>query len=192
MPVLQALAAASPDPGQQYRKSQRSQAAAVEISNTPKKASVEPSTKKTRTSSVEPSASLPLLTNGLPTPSPTKAANELKSQIERELQEGKDLVAKVKKDQEAKAAELLKQAEDSGVTIVEEVKKVVKRGLEDGEEAIEEAAEGVLEEGRAIATNSRAALPQGRAVQTIKQAAWGAFVFGVGLGATTVLPRLFF
>lgn len=72
---------------------------------------------------------------------------------------------------------------------MESVKKVVKRALEDGEEAIEEAAEDVLEEGRAIATNSRAAVPQGRAVQTIKQAAWGAFVFGVGLGATSVHLR---
>jgi len=44
--------------------------------------------------------------------------------------------------------------------------------------------EGVLEEGRAIATNRRAEVPVGRTMQTVKQAAWGAFVFGIGIGAT--------
>lgn len=107
--------------------------------------------------------------------------------MKRELQEGKDLVAKVKKEQSEKVASLVAEAEKMGGKVFEEVKKVAKRALEEAEEVVagtEGEDEGVLEEGRTIATNRRAEVPAGRVMQTVKQAAWGAFVFGVGIGAT--------
>lgn len=109
-----------------------------------------------------------------------------REQAEVEVEEAKRLVAELKKQEEAKKAALVDLAQEAvDAAPVEKPKRGIDEVEAEQDDDKEETDE--LEEGRVIATNSRAVNPPpGTAMQTFKQAAWGALVFGVGVGATCV------
>lgn len=127
-----------------------------------------------------------------------RLVEELKAQeIEKKaiLQAAAEAAAAEKRELEGESEEMEVREEEVEET-PEEPLELVKSGKRSIEEvdAEELPEEDELEEGRKIATNSRALVappPPGGAMQTFKQAAWGALVFGVGVGATLVFVSLF-
>jgi hypothetical protein len=198
LPRYQALTEASPDPEQQYRKSQRSAAAAGELPNAKRtrvssETPIAPSQPSSPPSGVAPAlskvAEVPTTAAEVPTEEEIASDHARRVAAEKELEESRRLVQQLKEAAAEKAA-LREQAVEAGIVPASPSKKSsAKRTLETEEATTEGEAkdenEGELEEGRVIATNRRAAVdPPRTALQTIGQAAWGVFVFGVGVGAT--------
>lgn len=114
---------------------------------------------------------------------------------ERELAESQALVAELQRAEAARKAAVLEAAQEvldkQGVVVEEQPAAPAPSGKRsiDAVEAEDEEEATELEEGRQIATNARALRPPPAAsstLETVRQAAWGALVFGVGVGATCV------
>lgn len=189
--TLQALARAVPDPNVAYRKSQRSQAAADEMAKpraevpvptaTP---AVAPISKRARRSSppapnAEPRDQAdPVRQLTVEATTTVTAPSAARVDMEAEIESAKQLVLDLKRELRMRVA-AGESLQDQGFDIGES-SRGRKRGQ--GEDEAVEVSGGVGA-GRIVKTSKRVERTQ--TGQAAKKVAWGALIFGLGVGAAS-------
>ncbi|KAK4685481.1 hypothetical protein P7C73_g4671, partial [Tremellales sp. Uapishka_1] len=192
--LVAALARAVPDPHVVYRRSQRSQAAADELVR----------------SGGQVAAPVPSLTAGSASPAPKRqrhrgrgdsaeqdsrrltleatttvtAPTGTQIDMEQEIRAAKQLVTDLKRELRLRAA-AGEDLEDQGVLVQGEGSRGIKRG-KGGDEAVSISG-GASKDNRMVRGNKR--IDESPVAQGAKKAAWGALIFGLGVGAATLLPQ---
>ncbi|WVR05209.1 hypothetical protein IAU60_002221 [Kwoniella sp. DSM 27419] len=207
--LIAALARAVPDPNVAYRKSQRSQIASEEIArqqtgatparpavpsmDAPETASPAPkrqrrdsspapaASSKTATQPVEEDEQRHLTLEATTTVTAPAGANV---DMEAEIQSAKQLVMDLKRELRLRAA-VGEGLEEQGVEVPEDTRGT-KRGKGSEEEAVVVSG-GFHGKDRIVRKNKR--VVGNAAGETAKKMAWGAIIFGLGVGAATLLPQ---
>ncbi|WWC69409.1 uncharacterized protein I206_103348 [Kwoniella pini CBS 10737] len=216
--LIAALARAVPDPNVAYRKSQRSQAASEEMagrqppvegaatrpvpSMTAAAETASPAPKRQRTDAVSPvgeASSSTVEQNGTSqseqqgedrhltleaTTTLTAAAGSIVD-MEAEIESAKQLVKDLKKELRLRAA-VGEELEDQGVDIPTE-NRGKKRGNKEDEGG--EISGGVANSKDRIVRKNKRVVQNGVLGETGQKIAWGTLIFGLGVGAATLLPQ---
>lgn len=208
--LVAALTRAVPDPNVAYRKSQRSQAAADELSRThkgPRTAqgptptvpsmtsdAASPAPKRIRRQSPHaPTTSVPSgPTAGnddsrhltLEATTTVTAPSSSKVDMEAEIQSAKQLVLDLKRELQLRAA-VGDSLEDQGVEVAEGSRGLKRANGNDEGVAVSGGAANSKD--RIVRKNKRVEVPT--TGQTAKRFALGALIFGLGVGAASLLPQ---
>ncbi|WWD15950.1 hypothetical protein CI109_100374 [Kwoniella shandongensis] len=206
--LIASLARAVPDPNVAYRKSQRSQIASEEIARTktggsspvkpavpsmtaaetaspaPKRQRREPSpqagaSRSTTVQDVEDDARHLTLEATTTVTAPAGAPVDM----EAEIQSAKQLVMDLKRELRLRAA-AGEELEDQGVDVGEDTRGT--KRAKGGDEAV--LISGGVGKNRIVRKNKR--VVQSPVGEAAKKVAWGALIFGLGVGAATFLPQL--
>ncbi|KAK8869776.1 hypothetical protein IAR55_000344 [Kwoniella newhampshirensis] len=202
------LARAHPDPNVAYRKSQRSQLASDEIARTkngdvPSARPVVPSMTAAETASpapkrqrraASPAANASSDNNAqaaedaprhltLEATTTVTAPTGAPVDMEAEIQSAKQLVMDLKRELRLRAA-AGEELEDQGVDVGEETRGT--KRTKGGDDAV--LISGGASKDRIVRKNKR--IVQSPVGEAAKKVAWGALIFGLGIGAATYLPQL--
>ncbi|ORX39911.1 hypothetical protein BD324DRAFT_615485 [Kockovaella imperatae] len=200
--LVAALARAVPDPNVAYRKSQRSQAAAEEMSRQKPEVSARtntvvpsmsnesasPAPKRQRRQSAQPVSDAVDTDAGsrhltLEAVTTVTAPTGAQVDMEAEIQSAKQLVMDLKRELNLRAA-AGEELEDQGADVAEGSRGTKRsKGSDEGV-----AISGGAGKDRIIRRSKR--VEQTGVAQTARQVAWGALIFGLGVGAALSLPQL--
>ncbi|WWC89998.1 uncharacterized protein L201_004928 [Kwoniella dendrophila CBS 6074] len=216
--LIASLARAVPDPNVAYRKSQRSQVASEEISRagqtdaTPARPVVpsmtatetaSPAPKRQRTTPSAPTADVsnsnaiteeasaeveeeqPARHLTLEATTTVTAPAGANVDMEAEIESAKQLVKDLKKELKLRAA-VGEELEDQGVDVPEETRGT-KRGKNEDEGVSISGGSGTNGKDRIVRKNKRV-VQNGILGETGQKIAWGTIIFGLGVGAATLLP----